>query len=135
MTQHSQRDESHCRLTLDTVEVSPLKRPRSTRRVKSSRKTWAGNKPAEPIEKIFKPLTVEISEPSSRKESPIDPTRLIRMLSQKSTALFQAASDRDVDRLLRERGAELDNVDTDDGTPVQIATIRGHPDMDWGSAD
>ncbi|KAI1498968.1 hypothetical protein F5X99DRAFT_391649 [Biscogniauxia marginata] len=117
-----------------------------------------------PIEEIFKPLTVEITEPSSRKKSLTDPTRLIRKIFQKSTALVQAASDGNIDkvakllrigcnvnardqwgwsalsmcaygghlaiaRLLLEHGAELDNVDVDGDTPIQIATTRGHSDV------
>ncbi|KAI5919667.1 hypothetical protein F4810DRAFT_703441 [Camillea tinctor] len=119
---------------------------------------------ARPIEEIFTPLTIKIAEPSSRKKPLVEPARLIRKLFQRSTALAQAASDGDIDKvakllrvgcnpnardrwgwsalsmcaygghlaiakLLLEHGAELDNVDVDGDTPVQIATTRGHSDV------
>ncbi|KAI0871079.1 hypothetical protein GGS24DRAFT_510150 [Hypoxylon argillaceum] len=117
-----------------------------------------------PIEEIMKPLTVEVMEPSARKKSLTDPTRLIRKLFVKNTAIIEAASAGDIEkvakllslgcnanatdrwgwsalsmcaygghlavaRLLLEHGADLDNVDVDGDTPLQIATTRGHSDV------
>ncbi|KAI0799290.1 hypothetical protein GGR55DRAFT_692823 [Xylaria sp. FL0064] len=103
-----------------------------------------------PIEEIFKPLTVDVVEPSTRKKSLTDPTRLIKKLFVKNTAIIEAASNGDIEkvaklwsalsmcaygghlaiaRLLLEHGAELDIVDVDGDTPVQIATTRGHSEL------
>ncbi|KAI1270982.1 hypothetical protein F5Y07DRAFT_406311 [Xylaria sp. FL0933] len=117
-----------------------------------------------PIEEIFKPLTVDVVESSTRKKSLTDPTRLIKKLFVKNTAIIEAASDGDIEkvakllslgcnvnaterwgwsalsmcaygghlaiaRLLLEHGAELDIVDVDGDTPVQIATTRGHSEL------
>ncbi|KAI0105212.1 hypothetical protein GGR51DRAFT_519911 [Nemania sp. FL0031] len=117
-----------------------------------------------PIEEIMKPLTLEAMEPSTRKKSLTDPTRLIRKLFVKNTAIIEAASDGDIEKvakllslgcnanatdrwgwsalsmcaygghlavakLLLEHGADLDNVDVDGDTPMQIATTRGHSEV------
>ncbi|KAI8628430.1 hypothetical protein F5Y19DRAFT_476414 [Xylariaceae sp. FL1651] len=117
-----------------------------------------------PIEEIFKPLTVETVETSVRKKSITDPARLIKKLFVKNTAIIQAASDGDIEkvaellslgcnvnakdrwgwsalsmcaygghlaiaRLLLEQGADLDNVDVDGDTPMQLATTRGHSEL------
>ncbi|KAI1166772.1 hypothetical protein F5B18DRAFT_31684 [Nemania serpens] len=54
-----------------------------------------------PIEEIFKPLTVEVTEPSTRKVSLTDPTRLIKKLFVKSTAIIEAASDGDIEKVAK----------------------------------
>ncbi|KAJ8105689.1 hypothetical protein ONZ43_g7325 [Nemania bipapillata] len=117
-----------------------------------------------PIEEIVKPLTVEVMEPSTRKKSLTDPTRLIKKLFVKNTAIVEAASNGDLDKiakllslgcnvnatdrwgwsalsmcaygghlavakLLLEHGADLDNIDVDGDTPMQIATTRGHSEV------
>ncbi|TGJ83534.1 hypothetical protein E0Z10_g5243 [Xylaria hypoxylon] len=53
------------------------------------------------IEEIFKPLTIEVIEPSTRKKSLTDPTRLIKKLFVKNTAIIEAASDGDIEKVAR----------------------------------
>lgn len=54
-----------------------------------------------PIEEIMKPLTVEVMEPSARKKSLTDPTRLIRKLFVKNTAIIEAASAGDIEKVAK----------------------------------
>jgi hypothetical protein len=54
-----------------------------------------------PIEEIMKPLTVEVVEPSARKKSLTDPTRLIKKLFVKNTAIIEAASDGDIEKVAK----------------------------------
>lgn len=54
------------------------------------------------IEEVLKPLATEIViEPSARKKSLADPTRLIRKLFVKNTAIIEAASDGDFDKVAK----------------------------------
>ncbi|KAI1345387.1 hypothetical protein F5Y01DRAFT_320818 [Xylaria sp. FL0043] len=54
-----------------------------------------------PIEEIFKPLTVNVGEFSTRKKSLTDPTRLIKKLFVKNTAIIEAASDGDIEKVAK----------------------------------
>lgn len=54
-----------------------------------------------PIEEVFKPLTVEVTEPSTRKLSLTDPARLLKKLFVKSTAIIEAASDNDIEKVVK----------------------------------
>ncbi|KAI0449109.1 hypothetical protein F5B21DRAFT_495495 [Xylaria acuta] len=54
-----------------------------------------------PIEEILKLLTVDVIEPSTRKKSLTDPTRLIKKLFVKSTAIIEAASDGDIEKVAK----------------------------------
>jgi hypothetical protein len=54
-----------------------------------------------PLEDIWTPLPAESMEPSVRKKSLTDPTRLIKKLFVKNTAMIQAASDGDIKRVAK----------------------------------
>lgn len=57
-------------------------------------------RPDIPMEDVFRSVTVE-STTSSIKKSRTDPTRLIRKLFQKETAIVQAASDGDFEKVVK----------------------------------
>ncbi|KAK6083476.1 multiple ankyrin repeats single KH domain (pfs domain-containing protein) [Seiridium cupressi] len=115
-----------------------------------------------PLDEIFRPTTNQSLTPSVRVRA--DPTRLIRKLFQKDTAIVQAASDGDlkkvadlisigcnvnakdrwgwtalsmaaygghlsIARLLLDHDADMDNIDVDGDTPMQLAATRGHSDI------
>ncbi|KAH8666287.1 hypothetical protein BX600DRAFT_511231 [Xylariales sp. PMI_506] len=115
-----------------------------------------------PLDEIFRVPTASSVASSARRKN--DPTRLLRKLFQKETAIIQASSDGDLDKvsylisigcnvnakdrwgwsalsmaayaghlsiakLLLDHGADMDNVDVDGDTPVQLANTRGHSNV------
>ncbi|KAF9023562.1 hypothetical protein BDP27DRAFT_1377019 [Rhodocollybia butyracea] len=106
-----------------------------------------------------KPFGGVIQVQSVKVRKKTDPTRMIKKLFVKDTAIVQAASDGDLDkvvnlisigcnvnvtdrwgmaaygnhltiaRVLLDHGASLDNIDVDGDSPYQLATNRGHSDM------
>ncbi|KAH8205373.1 hypothetical protein TruAng_000452 [Truncatella angustata] len=79
-----------------------------------------------PLDEIFRPVTNQSLTPSVRRRN--DPTRLIRKLFQKDTAIVQAASDGDLDKVadLVSIGCNVNAKDRWGWTALSMAAYGGH---------
>ncbi|KAJ3579940.1 hypothetical protein NPX13_g629 [Xylaria arbuscula] len=81
------------------------------------------------IEEVLKPLAAEfVMEPEGRKKPLTDLIRLIRKL-RSALSMCAYGGHLAVAKLFLEHGADLNILDVDGDTPMQIATTRGHSEL------